>query len=390
MLAQLKFFKRFSEGARSSDFPGVAARVRSRRRGGFNVATGLLSALPIIAALLWISLPAHAAECVGTVSQVGAETVVIFTTTDNSSTYTCTWTVPLGVTQVGQLLVVGGGGGGGFDVGGGGGAGGYLGVANVPVLAGTQVAVVVGAGGAGATGYTNLHADNGSNSSFGADYVALGGGGGGSGIWSGSDGGSGGGSAEGRVEHPDPHLCPPMGGSATQPLQPQGGLGNHGGSAVCTPETDWTGGGGGGGGATQTGFDNTGVAPWQGGDGGAGQDNLITGAQQWFAGGGGGGSNATGQGVVASGGSGVGGNGGGFANQVPIPPTAGAPGTGSGGGGGYNGVSGAAGGSGIVIIRYAVSAVALSAAIPTLGEAGLTVFMLMLALAIFLVRRPMA
>lgn len=377
MLAQLKFFKHFSEGARSSDFPGAAARVRSQR-GGFDAAAGLLSALPVIAALLWIPLPVHAAECVGTVSQVGAETVVSFTTPGS-----CTWTVPPGVIQVGQLLVVGGGGGGGCDIGGGGGAGGYLEVPNVPVSSGTQVNVVVGAGGSAGywtpTGY--ISGGNGVASSF-VGYNAQGGGGGGCALTPGSDGGSGGGSGYGRSSAPP---CP-SGGLGTQSSP---GLGNNGGGA--TNCSDVTGGGGGGGGATAPGADYSSPSS-QGGTGGAGQASSITGVQQWFAGGGGGGSDFAYSNVAASGGSGIGGNGGGYVGVTRTPPTAGAAGTGSGGGGGASGFqSGAPGGSGIVIIRYAVSAsAAIPAAIPMLGEVGLTVFMLMLALAIFLVRRPMA
>jgi hypothetical protein len=46
-----------------------------------------------------------------------------FTATNNSTTTTCDWSVPLGVSAV-DVLVVGGGGGGGYNSGGGGGGGG--------------------------------------------------------------------------------------------------------------------------------------------------------------------------------------------------------------------------------------------------------------------------
>jgi hypothetical protein len=107
--------------------------------------------------------------------------------------------------------------------------------------------------------------------------------------------------------------------------------------------------GGGGGGASATG----GAAGLQiGASGGAGLASTITGSSVTRAGGAGGGAGNSS--TVATGGSGGGGNGGATGNA----PTAGTVNTGGGGGGGANAAgaqSGAAGGSGVVILRYSNS-----------------------------------
>jgi hypothetical protein len=88
-----------------------------------------------------------------------------------------------------------------------------------------------------------------------------------------------------------------------------------------------------------------------GGNGGNGLQSSISGANLYYAGGGGGGSNTGGSG--GSGGSGGGGRG--CSNGNGTGMTAGTDGLGGGGGGCRDitvNVSGARGGSGIVIIRY--------------------------------------
>jgi hypothetical protein len=220
-----------------------------------------------------------------------------------------------------EYLVVGGGGGGGsYDsgyAGGGGGAGGLItsvadghsggGTANVGsapnsptnLTASTPYPVTVGAGGGAGV--------KGGDSSFGSFATASGGGYGGGRFLVGSSGGSGGGGAYGGV-----------GGVGTT------GQGWAGGSNLSDK-------GGGGGGAGNVGQNATSSTA---GDGGPGLTNSITGSDVAYAGGGGGQLPTTG-----TGGSGVGGNG----NSL------GTNGRG-GGGGGF-----AAGGSGIVIVRYDIT-----------------------------------
>ena len=240
-----------------------------------------------------------------------------------------TFTPQVGLTA--DVLVVAGGGGGGDPRGGGGGAGGLLAFTSQSLLNATNYTCTVGAGGTAAQGQ---RAGSGTNSTFGALTAAVGGGGGGGDSTNaGLTGGSGGGGC-----------ATAAGGSATS------GQGNAGGTSLSL-----TGGGGGGAGAVGANA-SSGVA----GNGGAGVNTYSswatatnTGVSGFYAGGGGGGQNSTG--TAGTGGSGGGGNG-----QVGngTVATAGAVNTGSGGGAG-GGVSGstygtpAAGGSGIIIIRYA-------------------------------------
>jgi hypothetical protein len=218
-----------------------------------------------------------------------------------------------------DALVIAGGGGG---QGGGGGAGG-LAYTSSNSLTAQGYTVTIGAGGA------NLV--SGSNSQFGALTAAVGGGGASSWGDVGQNGGSGGGGASTSG-------TTVAGGTATS------GQGNAGGSGVSN-------GGGGGGGAGAVGSNGNGT----GGAGGVGSSaysswGLATNTGQnvsstyYYAGGGGGGSTTTG----GTGGSGGGGNG------SYASPTAATINTGGGGGGAYNS-AGQPGGSGIVIIRYAIA-----------------------------------
>lgn len=253
-----------------------------------------------------------------------------------------------------QFLVVGGGGGGGFDGGGGGGAGGYrssvIGESSgggssaentISVIPGTSYTVTVGAGGTAATSASGGQTVGG-NSVF-ASITSLGGGWGANGIPGGPGptgqvGGSGGGGA-GRtagVTH--------AGGAGTANQGYAGGSGIH--------ISGKTSNGGGGGGASEVGANMvwTGSNPTPGGDGGDGVSSNIDGTPTYRAGGGGGGANNDAGNTGAGGTGGLGGGGNGVRSGTAGPGTAN---TGGGGGGGYRiGGAGAAGGSGVVIIRY--------------------------------------
>lgn len=235
-----------------------------------------------------------------------------------------------------EYLIVGGGGAGGrsgFGIASpGGGAGGVL-TGTTSVSSTGTFNVVVGDGGAPVTTDYITKGGNGGDSSFNG-ITAIGGGGGGAlDSPDGAAGGSGGGGGRDGVGGPTAGI----GGSGTA------GQGNDGGGIGTADENDGSGGGGGAGTAGQAGSS---TFLEEGGNGGDGIASSISGASTYYGGGGGGGR-------YGLGGLGGGGN----ANQFDngdIAPTAGAPNTG-GGGGGNDGVGdgyGAAGGSGVVIIRY--------------------------------------
>jgi hypothetical protein len=257
-----------------------------------------------------------------------------------------TFTPRVGLTA--DVLVVAGGGGGGCDNGGGGGAGGLRG-ATAQSLATASYPVVVGAGGTKSSSATAV-ASNGSNSSFNS-FSATGGGGGASLSQNpivGSAGGSGGGSAGTQIRSPG-----------------LGGAGNAGGytpvEGYAGPNAVFNLGGTGGGGAAAAGSVQPSNA--NGGAGGVGSSafsswGAATGTGQlvsstrYYAGGGGGGADA------ATGGAGGFGGGASGAN-IGLSPSADAmasTGGGGGGGGGNNAAGvGSNGGSGIIIIRYAMA-----------------------------------
>ena len=238
-----------------------------------------------------------------------------------------TFTV-VGTTAVDVLVVAGGGGGGNCNAsaqsGGGGGAGGFITSSGTsganssaisPINVSTSAySVVVGAGGVGGINGEDTLGTNGGNSSF-SSVIAIGGGRGGANSSDGSSGGSGGGGKESDGAG--------QAGTAGQGMA--GGAGNETGNR-----------GGGGGGAGQTG------RAWNvsSGQGGNGLENSIrTGSAIAYAGGG-------------SNGDGAGGSGGGGGAGA-----AGAANTGGGGSADEYNVSGEGaynGGSGIVVIRYAV------------------------------------
>jgi hypothetical protein len=237
-----------------------------------------------------------------------------------------------------DVLVVAGGGGGGNqdDAGGGGGAGGLLGFASQSLTA-TGYTVTIGSGGAAAT--------VGVDSQFGSLTLVKGGGSGGGGAGTGGNGGSGGGgSANGTA-----------GGSATSGQGFAGASGSGSGSSA---------GGGGGGAGAIGGSPDISTFNAKGGPGGVGSSAYsswasATGTGQnvsgtrYFAGGGGGGSYRS-YNVAST--AGAGGLGGGGFGSSDLGIKTGTANTG-GGGGGWTRASGtygggAAGGSGIVIIRY--------------------------------------
>jgi hypothetical protein len=233
------------------------------------------------------------------------------------------------------LVVAGGGGAGcglGYGSGGGGGAGGFRTGTGLSVTA-QSYTVTIGGGGASGGTNTATPGTSGGTSTFSTISSTGGGGGGprmsGDSLGDGAAGGSGGGAATVGV----------------------GGAGNAG---SYSPVEGYAGGtwaavgshGAGGGGAAQAGSPETSSA---GGAGGSGTANSYSGSSVTYAGGGGGGASGSGT-TGGAGGSGGGGRG---ANGASDNGVAGTANTGGGGGGARVGTA-AAGGSGIVIIRYAV------------------------------------
>lgn len=151
------------------------------------------------------------------------------------------------------------------------------------------------------------------------------------------DGGGGGGS-----EYKPGVAGASGGGGATNAAGASGiaGIGNAGGTSSVQFA------GGGGGGAGGAGSNTVGTAA---GNGGVGLQSSITGTATYYSGGGGGGSYGANGNARGTGGLGGGGNG----NSGSGNGTAGTTNTGGGGGGGgYSSLTGYAGGSGIVILRY--------------------------------------
>jgi hypothetical protein len=314
-----------------------------------------------------ITLPQFVAATGGTVTCCGNYKIHTFT---GPGTFTVTSAGnPGGSTTVDYLVVAGGGGAAGIGVANssmaGGGAGGYreskatgapwtaspLATSTSLPVSVTGYPITVGAGGPGGPPGLGNMGTNGSNSIFSTITSTGGGKGGGyngSGWVCGSSGGSGGGAA---------HTAISGGSGNTPPVAPP--QGNAGGtSSAC--------GSAGGGGAGGTGG-NTGSPPNIGGVGGVGVGTGInpsptvgtTGPSpslRYFAGGGAG-ANYSGPGTPATS---VSGGYGGGGPSAAYPPggigTVGTINTGGGAGGTRSDFStnpgGAAGGSGIVVIRY--------------------------------------
>ena len=241
-----------------------------------------------------------------------------------------------------DYLVVAGGGGGGTYLAGGGGAGGLRSTVTatggggslesaLSLSAGKSYPVIVGAGGNGAPSQTN-NATAGNSSVF--STITSTGGAPGPGYAAPSANGVTGGSGSGG-RHTG------TGGAGTANQGYAGGNGYSVGSVFA---------GGGGGGANAVGGNGSGSS---GGAGGAGVATSITGSSVTYAGGGGGSGGWT-SGANAGG---AGGAGGGGAGAYNTNATAGTANTGGGGGATSNDAgtnNGGNGGSGIVIIRYAI------------------------------------
>lgn len=236
-----------------------------------------------------------------------------------------------------EVLLVGGGGGGTRGTGSGGsGAGGYL-EGSMTVTSAIGYPVVVGAGGAAATADNSI-GSKGSDSVFNNAVAVAGGVGsrnGEIGLSGGSGGGAGGASINGTNR---------ANTAATQ--TDSGGLTGYGNTGGSSTGYGWYIGSGGGG-AGAVGENCPGDTNVRGGTGGAGRQ-WVDG--NYYAGGGGGGSESTA--AIAS--AAVGG--GGASGRNGTAPTAGQANTGGGAGGtGLANQTAAAGGSGVVIIRYAGS-----------------------------------
>jgi hypothetical protein len=246
--------------------------------------------------------------------------------------------IPNSALSADVLVVAGGGSGGSETNSGGGGAGGLLAFTSQSLSSNTVYPCLIGAG---AAGVYQLDGRNGNDSQFGSLTLVKGGGGGGGAYTTsarnGLTGGSGGGGGRSNTG-----TGTGTGGSPTTSQGFAGGTANSG--AI---------GGGGGGSAEAGNTDSTGF----GGDGLSTYSSwgLATGTGQnvsgtvYFAGGGGGSIYPSG---TIDGGLGGGGAGG---QYTTVDGGKGLPNTGGGGGGGANttNVSGA-GGSGIIIVRYAV------------------------------------
>jgi len=252
-----------------------------------------------------------------------------------------------------DYVVVAGGGGGAA---GGSGAGGFktsIGGSPLSLTAGSNNTVTIGGGGTGATlsyGASTAGRTKGTNSVF-STITATGGGGAGAGPDA-----SGGGT--------DANLSGGSGGGATYSsgVSKYGtgisGEGNNGGQDVFD-NPPYSGAGGGGAGAVGQNNQSNSVA----GNGGAGTFNAITnaalvgqlsGGNYYLAGGGGGGIyGLAGSGTGGTGGLGGGGNGCNGTSGTDVGQN-GTANTGGGAGGSSADATGRAGGSGVVIVRYAV------------------------------------
>jgi len=293
----------------------------------------------------------------------GAHVVLAFTTT-----VTCDWAVPAGVTSI-DYTVVAGGGGGASRAGGGGGAGGFLSATSRSVSGIAELVIAVGAGGAGGASGQRAGLNGSASSITGTGFTtvsATGGGGGGNAVYAGGTGGSGGGAGGSSTTLGASNSV----GSGTAGQGSNGGGGRNGNCAGSS--TKWCGGGGGGANAAGSAGASNGAA----GSGGAGKSvswistttatALSVGHQSggavYFAGGGGGGADLGG----TAGSGGIGGGGAGSISDTATGLNARANTGGGGGGSGYNGnnspgdIAGGTGGSGVVIIRYSLPATTCS------------------------------
>jgi hypothetical protein len=253
-----------------------------------------------------------------------------------------------------DVLVVAGGGGGAL---GGGGAGGYRSGTSISVS--SPVSVTVGAGGSGGLSYGR--GTSGSNSVFSTITSTGGGTGGPNAYYTGNIGGSGGsgggGGGHGDNVNSDTANAGTGNAGGYSPVEGYaGGVGVYAGPRIA-------GGGGGGASAVGTGYSpspassNTITTAGNGGSGSNAHASWAsatgTGVGGYYAGGGAGGGRDITPGSAGAGGGGFGGNTDSNSGAVLLGVGFGIPNTGGGGGGTYYTPSGS-GGSGIVIVRYAL------------------------------------
>jgi hypothetical protein len=306
-----------------------------------------------------LPLPTYIVATGGTVLTCGNFKTHVFT---GPGTFTvCSVGNPVGSNSVEYIVVAGGGAGGkATATGGGGGAGGFRQNYPSPTTAGLPVTaqgypITVGAGAPSTTSTTP--GSSGNPSTFSTITSTAGGGGAGgpetpAATRNGLPGGSGGGATYGTGS---PAPVSSVGTGNTPPTSPS--QGNPGG--LGAPQSGLHAAGGGGG-ASAAG--TAGNNPTTAGPGGVGTPIATAffgptaptygtpgpAPGRYFAGGGGGGTQC-GTNTQGTGGSGGGGRGG-----APAPDATGVAGTANtgGGGGGSGPGNGAAGGSGIVLIRY--------------------------------------
>ena len=284
--------------------------------------------------------------------------------------FTSTGNFVLAGSKTVDYLIIGGGGGGGHHSGSGGGAGGLVWLTSQSLSAGTYQAVIGNGGASNPNQPSNgTLGANGQNSTFNSK-TALGGGGGGNEANNGQNGGSGGGGARKGFSNR-------TAGSTTQNSTYGYGIGYDGAYANATAnggDPNYSGYAGGGAGGTGTGDGRTGgigssnfvnsstaetTAFLLGAVAGTDSSNVATTSSStgtlYIAGGGGGSDQGNGTTAMFDGGAGGGGKGNSY-NSSPSP-TSGLANTGSGAGGQswHSGQSyTTTGGSGIVIIRYAI------------------------------------
>lgn len=306
-----------------------------------------------------IVVPDYIAATGGTITTCGNFKIHTFT---SPGTFTVTNLGNTAGSETVDYMVVAGGGGGAVScAAGGGGAGGFressgaasgcytaspLGacVSALPVSV-TGYPITVGGGGAAAPGSPRQQqGSDGSNSVF-STITATGGGGGGGAPCTGCQedgrpGGSGGGGS---------HSGGTGGSGNTPPVAPPQG---NNGRNFTTPIANDDAGGGGGGATSAADTEN---------EGGTGATTSISGSATAYAGGGGGAARGQPACYSTAGGTGGGGRGGYGPRPAPVPQASGVAGTTNTGGGGGGATrydfpavygNGAAGGSGIVIIRY--------------------------------------
>ena len=291
----------------------------------------------------------------GTITTVCTNFKVHTFTGPGTFTVTCAGNAA-GSNTVSYLVVAGGGGGGSSSNGngnakGGGGAGGFRegrtptcsytvsplnAPAGLPVSA-QAYPITVGAGAAAqAQAPSPARGNAGNASSF--STISSAGGGTGAGEGGGIPGGQGGSGGSGGGPSSGPST--PGGSGNTPPVSPPQGQNGENNTRGCSTA------GGGGGGAGQVGG-TRGAA-----GGGNGVSTTITGSSTAYAGGGGGGRHGSYSPWTCT--TSTGGGGVGQISNNNNPQAAGVANTGGGGGGGGSpcGTPGAAGGSGIVVIRY--------------------------------------